>query len=159
MNEQVSNNKQISICIPRVDETVTNDYIRKTFIDVLFGSKKPDCNIIEKIDLIGRSNEKGETYKRAFIHFCNWDVINTENSIAIWDKLHAGEIIKVMHNQPNYWKCSMSRVPRPNKLDDHRKDNHKQKKIEKNEKIEKTENTEKTEKTENVEIDNNVTQT
>lgn len=145
MIEQDNNNKQLSICIPRVDETVTNDYIRKTFIDVLFGSKKPDCNIIEKIDLIGRTNEKGETYKRAFIHFCNWDKINTDNSIAIWDKLHAGEIIKVMHNQPNYWKCSMSRVPRPNKQDEHKKNEHKHK-------HKKSENTENTENIENTKI-------
>lgn len=117
INDNNNDNCYLSICIPRVDETITDEYISKIFYSVLYGKNDVKHNIIEKIDLIARTNEKGETYKRAFIHFCNWDKIDTTNSIAIWNKLQSGEIIKIMHNQPSYWKCSLSRVPRP-KYDD-----------------------------------------
>lgn len=131
-DDDMNNNSRISICIPRVDNNITTDYISKIFKCVLYDNKKSEYNFIEKIDLIARTNEKKEIYKRAFIHFCNWDKINTTNSIAIWKKLLAGEIIKIMHTESSYWKCSLSRVPRPNKYDvvntindEHKNNNHK----------------------------------
>lgn len=127
-------NYKISICIPRVDNSINENYIRRVFNQVLIEKEKPasisicvdrlagsvpsnnsqnKINFIERIDLIEKKNEKNEAFKRAFIHFRNWDKLTSHNSRAIWDKLQAGEIIKIMHKQPNYWKCSLSRVPRP----------------------------------------------
>lgn len=133
------NVSRVSICIPRVDAWINENYIRRVFNQVLIeknvenedkdkdepstsvsaktGSSKGQCqtkiNFIEKVDLIEKKNEKGEGYKRAFIHFRNWNKLTSRNAKLIWDKLHSGEIVKIMHKQPNYWKCSLSRVPRP----------------------------------------------
>lgn len=127
-------NTKMSICIPRISSWITEGYIRRIFNQVLIEKSHetetepktepktetdPEqinvCRkIIEKVDLIEKKNEKGESYKRAFVHFRNWDKLTSQNAILIWDKLHSGEIVKIMHKQPNYWKCSLSRVPRPN---------------------------------------------
>lgn len=155
MASTVDNSGVFSICIPRVDIAITENYIRNIFNRVLFDDyvnktnhkkqKKDDTELcdnksvqgththantlIEKVDLIDKVNEKGEKYKRAFIHFRGWNWAENENnneqdtninvpkysraSKIIWDKLHAGEVVKIMHCEPNYWKCSISRVPRP----------------------------------------------
>jgi hypothetical protein len=139
------NVSRVSICIPRVDAWINENYIRRVFNQVLIekslenedkdkdkdkdgistsvlaktgsGNVKGQCqtkiNFIEKVDLIEKKNEKGECYKRAFIHFRNWNKLTSRNAKLIWDRLHSGEIVKIMHKQPNYWKCSLSRVPRP----------------------------------------------
>lgn len=109
-------NSTLSICIPRVDTWVTEEYIRKVFNEVLLGN---ECNNeghlepIEKVDLIFRRNEKDETYKRAFIHFHNWHLLTSRAAGLIWTKINNGETIKIMHANPSYWKCSLNRVPRP----------------------------------------------
>lgn len=108
----------LSICIPRVDYWVTDEYIRKVFSEVLISESDSlrdvtDKDIIDKIDLIVRSNEKNETYKRAFIHFKNWHILTSRLAGVIWNKIRAGEVVKIMHAQPSYWKCSLNRVPRP----------------------------------------------
>lgn len=102
-----------SICIPRVDLWVTNDYIEKIMNEVLLPDETYLTTCIERIDLINRQNEKGEDYKRVFVHFKPWDSFNCDSSIKMRKKLLGGEIVKIMHNSPSYWKCSASRVPRP----------------------------------------------
>lgn len=108
-------NSKVSICIPRVDMWVTEQYIRKIFSEVLLDGTEGDhvdIDPIEKIDLIIRKNEKDETYRRAFIHFNNWHLLNSRAAKLIWDKIHAGEVVKIMHANPSYWKCSLNRVSR-----------------------------------------------
>lgn len=114
-----------SICIPRVDMWVTDDYIRKIFNEVFFGRKKNNINDIENdiennfimgIDLIPKTNEKGENYKRVFIHFKDWNIIQSDAANLVRKKLLNGDNIKIMHNNPNYWKCSASRIKRPDWL-------------------------------------------
>lgn len=109
-------NSSLSICIPRVDAWVTEEYITKVFHEVLLDGTEGGANAvepIEKVDLIVRRNEKDEVYKRAFIHFQNWHLLTSKSSQLIWKKIHDGETVKVMHAQPSYWKCSLNRVPRP----------------------------------------------
>lgn len=102
-----------SICIPRVDLSVSNEYVKSIINEVLLpiNSSKDTC--IERIDLINRQNEKGEDYKRVFIHFKPWNSFESSTSKKMRQKLLSGQIIKIMHNYPSYWKCSASRVPRP----------------------------------------------
>ena len=113
----------LSICIPRVDAWVTDGYIRDVFRRVLVGGTEEtgggdgsdggSFDPIEKVDLIYRNNEKGETYKRAFIHFNNWERLTSRAAALIWRKITEGETVKIMHAEPSYWKCSLNRVPRP----------------------------------------------
>lgn len=105
---------RISLCIPRVDISVTDEYVTKIFNEVLLENPEEDETPVEKVDLVERTNDKGESYKRAFVHFHNWDKLQTKAAATIRTKLLEGDTIKIMHNQPYYWKCSISRAPRPN---------------------------------------------
>ena len=112
-------NSTLSICIPRVDEWVTDDYIRRIFGEVLLDGTEEkmedgrSIDPIEKVDLLVRQNERGETYKRAFVHFHNWHLLKSKSAETIWRKINDGETVKVMHAKPSYWKFSLNRVPRP----------------------------------------------
>ena len=55
-----------SLCIPRLLENVSRNYIRNIF-------DKMDLGPINRIDVIERKTEKGENFKRAFIHFHKWN--------------------------------------------------------------------------------------
>jgi hypothetical protein len=48
---------------------------------------------------------------RVFVHFRYWP--DTPDIMAIRDRLLAGETIKVVYDNPWFWKCSASRVAKP----------------------------------------------
>ena len=93
-----------SICIPRVFAEITRRQIKDAFIKVL----NDDC--IERIDMI-RKNRNNDNYQRVFIHFKYWP--DNERSEMLKDRLLSGQDIKVVYNEPWFWKCSASRVPKP----------------------------------------------
>lgn len=111
--EEVNDQRLPSICIPRLDLWVTNDYIEKIMNEVLLPQDTYLTTCIERIDILTRQNEKGEDFKRAFIHFIPWNSFESSSSKKMRQKLLSGETVKIMHNHPCYWKCSASRVPRP----------------------------------------------
>lgn len=113
MNDIDNNPRLPSICIPRVDMWITSEYIEKIMNEVLLAENSLLKSCIERIDLVGRQNEKGEDYKRVFVHFKPWEIFESFNSKNMRKRLLSGETIKVMHSSPSYWKCSASRVPRP----------------------------------------------
>lgn len=101
--------QQISICIPRVDYSTTEDYVREVFNNVFCTEQ----DIIRSVDFVTKQNEREEEYKRVFIHFVDWNTINNQLAQEIYTKLISGITIKIMHNAPYYWKCSMNRYARP----------------------------------------------
>lgn len=102
--------QQISVCIPRVDSSTTKDYVKQVFNNVLSPS---GADIVASVDLVTKVNEKGEEYKRVFIHFMPWEMIDSSIAKEIYQKLISGVTIKIMHSAPYYWKCSMNRQTRP----------------------------------------------
>ena len=112
-DELEDNPKLPSICIPRVDMSITSEYIEKIMNEVLLSENSLLKTCIERIDLVGRQNEKGEDYKRVFVHFKPWETFESVNSKNMRQRLLSGETVKIMYNIPSYWKCSASRVPRP----------------------------------------------
>ena len=94
-----------SICIPRVFMNIQKERIYDVFAD-LFGR-----NAIERVDMIERKNDAGEEYKRAFVHFKSWP--RTEQATEVRLKLLNGDEVKIMYDQPWFWRISASRVPRP----------------------------------------------
>jgi len=102
-----------SICIPRLDLSITSEYIETIMNEVLLPMDTSLKTCIERIDILSRQNEKGEDFKRAFIHFISWTTFESTSSKRMREKLLSGEIVKIMYNYPYYWKCSASRVPRP----------------------------------------------
>jgi len=94
-----------SICVPRIYMNITKERVHDVFTD-LFGRQA-----IDRVDMIERENKAGEPYKRAFVHFKSWP--RTEQSTEVRLKLLNGEEVKVVYDQPWYWRISASRLPRP----------------------------------------------
>ena len=94
-----------SICVPRIYMNITKERVYDVFAD-LFGHQA-----IERVDMIERTNKEGESYKRAFVHFKSWP--RTQQSTEVRLKLLNGEEVKIVYDQPWYWRISASRLPRP----------------------------------------------
>jgi hypothetical protein len=75
-------------------------HIRKVFEELKFGK-------IHRIDIIERKNDKGEAFKRAFIHFEKW--YNNDDVQTIRKKLISGKEIKIVYNNPWFWKISANK--------------------------------------------------
>lgn len=98
-----------SICIPRVFANITKRDIREVFEQVLGREGSSPC--IERIDLLSRTDQNGTPFGRVFIHLRFWP--KTEEAQSIRNRLIAGEQIKIVYDNPWYWKCGASRVPKP----------------------------------------------
>ena len=94
-----------SLCIPRVFYNVTEENIRNTLNTLKFG-------LIHKIEIVNKKGLKEENFKSVFIHFKKWN----ENEIvnATREKLLLGEDIKIMYDEPWFWKISAYRKPNNN---------------------------------------------
>ena len=91
---------QPSLCIPRVFNNITESRIRKVFDDLNIGN-------ISRIDIIERGGEKGDSFKRVYVHFEKW-FWNTDAQTARI-KLLAGKEIKIVYDNPWFWKVSAIR--------------------------------------------------
>jgi hypothetical protein len=95
-----------SICIPRVFDNITRDFIGKTFDELLDGS------YVDSIDMVNKTDDKGAKFKRVYIHFRSWPTRNRQ-IVEVREKLLAGGEVKVMYDDPWFWKCSASKSERP----------------------------------------------
>lgn len=94
-----------SICIPRVFSNITWKRVKSVFDQLSLGE-------IDRVDMVERTTDDGTAYKRVFIHFKSWS--DTENATAVRTQLDAeGGEIKIVYDDPWYWKCFKSRVARP----------------------------------------------
>ena len=97
-----------SICIPRTLNNVTWMQVKNTF-EALLGK-----GTVERVDIVSKSaSAEPQPFCRIFVHFRYWP--NTPEITAIRDRLVAGEMIKVVYDNPWFWKCAASRVPKPTK--------------------------------------------
>lgn len=94
-----------SIYIHRVFHTVTQKRVFDVFSD-LFG-----FDAIDRIDMVNKFAPSGEEYKRVFVHFRNWP--NTTESRIVRDRLINGEKVKIVYDEPWFWLCAASNLPRP----------------------------------------------
>jgi hypothetical protein len=93
-----------SICIPRVFKNTT----RKDLFGVL---EKLNIGAVDRIDMVPKTNDRGESYYKVFIHFKQWH--KNPQAQATRGKLLSGEEIKIVYNAPWFWKCTASRVEKP----------------------------------------------
>jgi hypothetical protein len=91
---------QPSLCIPRVFNNIDESRIRQVFNELGLGK-------IHHIDVIERKNEKGEPFKRAYIHFESW--YWNEDAQAARRKLITGKEIKIVYDNPWFWKVSANK--------------------------------------------------
>jgi len=88
---------QPSLCIPRVFMNITEERIRHVLDQVGLGS-------IDHVDILVRKSEKGDEYKRVFIHFTEW--YWNKDAQAARTKLISGKEIKLVYDEPWFWKVS-----------------------------------------------------
>jgi hypothetical protein len=108
-----------SLCIPRVYPNISENRIRKIFDDLALGA-------IDHVDIIGKTTEKGEKFNRVFIHFRRW--YTDGNAEVARERLLNGKDIKIIYDDPWFWKVSAYREQAPVSRPDTRQQNHSQKK-------------------------------
>ena len=99
-----------SICIPRVYDSVDWKQVKET-IEELLGK-----GCVERVDLVHKTDDRGEPFGRVYIHFRYWP--KTESAQAIRQKLMEPDgFVQIVYDPPKpwYWKCSKSRVPKPDR--------------------------------------------
>jgi hypothetical protein len=95
-----------SICVPRVFSNINETRIRKVFDALGMGS-------IDKIDMIEKTDQKGAKYNRVFIHFNRWN--NTGDAGVARERLLSGKEVKIVYDDPWFWKISAYRNSNDNK--------------------------------------------
>ena len=96
-----------SLCIPRVFANIKEDRIRKIFADL-------DIGEISRIDIVSKNpaaaNDK-ENFNRIFIHFKYWK--QSDQATAARERILNGKEIKIIYDEPWFWKVSAYRPPVP----------------------------------------------
>jgi hypothetical protein len=104
-----------SLCIPRVFANIS-----KERVDAVF--RKLDIGKVERIDMIERTDDKGQTWKRVFVHL-QWN--DSELARSARERLLCGNDVKVVYEDPWFWKVSANRSTReqtPRPRNDQRQD-------------------------------------
>lgn len=90
------------LCIPRVFPNIDERYIRKIFDALNMGE-------ISRIDIIRKNTEKGDNFNRVFIHWRSWN--ESDNAKQARERLLNGKEIKIIYDDPWFWKVSAYREP------------------------------------------------
>ena len=90
-----------SICIPRALANVTWRDVKQVF-ETLFGEGS-----VQRVDVV-KSREETR-FCRVFVHVRRWP----EEMAATRQKLLDGDAVKIVYNDPWFWRCVKSNVPRP----------------------------------------------
>jgi hypothetical protein len=93
-----------SICIPRALANVTWKDVKDIFEQVI------GAGSVERVDLVRSKDD--EKFCRIFVHIRSWPVDKPEIA-DMRNKLLAGETIKLVYDNPWFWKCVKSRIPKP----------------------------------------------
>ena len=94
-----------SICIPRTLNNSTWREVKDVF-ETLFGR-----GTVERVDIVVRRDDESP-FCRIFVHMRYWPM-NLPEAAQFRQKLIDGEQVKVVYNNPWFWKCSASRTPKP----------------------------------------------
>lgn len=88
----------LSLCIPRIETTVTTNSIMKTFSNLNLGE-------IEKIKELPLRNDN--KHKRVLITLITND---TADSLFMKDLIEKNETVKIVYDMPWYWKVQSTRT-------------------------------------------------
>ena len=91
-----------SLCIPRVFPNIDERRIRNVFDALEMGE-------IAKVDIVRKRTEKGEKFNRVFIHWKRWNIGG--NADLARERLLNGKEIKIIYDDPWFWKVSAYREP------------------------------------------------
>lgn len=101
-----------SICIPRVFSNISDKRIFAIFRELRVG-------FVEKIDLVERTGKDGVSYNMVFVHFRNW-FVNDEMAYAMRQRLLNGEQVKIVYDEPWFWKVHAYEPKQTKTRDDRR---------------------------------------
>jgi hypothetical protein len=90
------------LCIPRVYPNITESFIRNILDELNMGT-------LERVDIVRKNTGKGEQFNRVFIHFRHWN--DTENACIARERLLNGKEIKIIYDDPWFWKISAYKEP------------------------------------------------
>jgi len=93
-----------SLCIPRVFPNITWQRVKDALEDVGLGE-------IDRVDMVHKKNEKGESFKRVFVHFKKW--ATTPEATAAREMVLGGDMFQVTYDDPWFWKIGMSHAEKP----------------------------------------------
>jgi len=108
-----------SLCIPRVFSNIDEKRIRRIFNELSMGE-------IERIDMVSKTTDKGEKFNRVFVHFKRW--FSNENADTARERLINGKEIKIIYDDPWFWKVSAYREANKARPSSHTGEKHAQKK-------------------------------
>jgi hypothetical protein len=91
---------QPSLCIPRVFFNITESRVRLAFEELGLGK-------LSRVDVVEKCTERGEKFKRVYIHFEKW--YWNEVAQQVRKKLLSGKEIKIVYENPWFWKVSASK--------------------------------------------------
>ena len=99
-----------SLCIPRVFNNITEERIRSILNELKLGD-------IERIDIVSKSgpknnninNNSNDKFNMVFIHFSQWYLEG--NSLIARERLLSGKEIKILYDDPWFWKISAYKMP------------------------------------------------
>jgi len=86
-----------TLCIPRVFSNIDEPTIRRIFEELQMG-------IIGRIDVIKPHTQKDQNHNRVFIHYKKW--FDQGNAVIARERLLNGKDIKVIYDEPWFWKVS-----------------------------------------------------
>jgi len=92
-NQSKFNQRMNALCIPRIENSITRDYIVKIFNKLKIG-------VIEQINEIPLHNDN--KHKRVFIKI-RWSE-ESENAKNIISRLSKKETVKIVHDFPWFWR-------------------------------------------------------
>lgn len=97
-------NNNPSLCIPRVFPNITWKRVKDVFEDLGLGE-------VERVDMVNKTNRDGERFKRVFVHFKRWN--RNDTALQVKEKVLSGDSIKVVYDDPWFWKVFKSNAPKP----------------------------------------------
>jgi len=96
-----------SICIPRTFANIRWMQVKAVF-EQLFGD-----GAIERVDVVRKTARDGTSFNCMFVHFNAWPT--DAHSQNVRQNIIGGKSIKIVYDDPWYWKCTKSRLDRPEK--------------------------------------------
>jgi hypothetical protein len=105
--KKMSDNKPI-LCIPGVFANIKEERIRRIFGDLNLGDVDQVDIVVPKRPL--GAEEKENKFNRVFVHII-WN--DTPSSVACRKKLLEGKEVKIIYDEPWFWRVSAYRPPAP----------------------------------------------
>jgi len=111
-NNSANNNNKTILCIPGVFPNIKEDRIRRIFTDLDLGN-------VTRIDIVLPKNNshtnptppvEKKQFNRVFVHI-EWN--QTPHAATCRRKLSEGKEVKIVYDEPWFWKVSAYRPPAP----------------------------------------------